>query len=78
MAAPRIRTRSLRPRPPTALANGRPEAEDTGFTGPARLGTRTKRLVKRIGSEDIAIIDHAGIDRVSGEDLRVVRFRARR
>ncbi|HEX8052285.1 MAG TPA: putative cytokinetic ring protein SteA [Thermoleophilaceae bacterium] len=68
MAAPRIRPRSLRPRPPAALANGRPEPA-TGFTGPARLGTRTKRLVKRIGPEDIAIIDHAGIDRVSGEDL---------
>jgi uncharacterized membrane-anchored protein len=68
MAAPRLRTRSLRPRPPAALANGRPERE-TGFTGPARLGKRTKRLVKRIGVEDVAIIDHAGIDRVSGEDL---------
>jgi uncharacterized membrane-anchored protein len=68
MAAPRIRSRPLRPRPPAALGNGRPEPE-TGFTGPARLGTRTKRLVKRIGPEDIAIIDHAGIDRVSGEDL---------
>ena len=68
MAAPRIRTRSLRPRPPAALANGGP-AHQTGFTGPARLGKRTKRLVKRLGPEDIAIIDHAGIDRVSGEDL---------
>jgi uncharacterized membrane-anchored protein len=34
-----------------------------------RLGKRTKRLVKRIGPEDIAVIDHAAIDRVSGEDL---------
>jgi uncharacterized membrane-anchored protein len=69
MAAPRIRTRSLRPRrTPAALANGA-GPEQTGFTGPARLGKRTKRLVKRLGREDIAIIDHAGIDRVSGEDL---------
>jgi uncharacterized membrane-anchored protein len=68
MAAPRIRTRSIRPRPPAALANGRPEP-DSGFTGPARIGKRTKRLVKRIGPEDVAIVDHAGIDRVSGEDL---------
>jgi uncharacterized membrane-anchored protein len=68
MAAPRIRTRSIRPRPPAALANGRPEP-DSGFTGPARIGKRTKRLVKRIGPEDVAIVDHAGIYRVSGEDL---------
>ena len=39
------------------------------FQGPARLGVRTKHLVKRLGPEDIAIIDHAGIDRVAGEDL---------
>jgi uncharacterized membrane-anchored protein len=34
-----------------------------------RLGKRTKRLVKRMGAGDIAVIDHAAIDRVSGEDL---------
>src|SRR5919199_306408 len=39
------------------------------FTGRVRLGKRTKRLVKRLGPEDIAVIDHAAIDRVSGEDL---------
>jgi uncharacterized membrane-anchored protein len=68
MAAPRIRPRPFRPRPPAALSNGHPDAE-SGFTGAVRLGKRTKRLVKRIGREDIAVIDHAGIDRVSGEDL---------
>ena len=68
MAAPRIRPRSLQPRPPAATANGR-HPDDLAFSGPARLGKRTKRLVKRIGPEDVAIIDHAGIDRVSGEDL---------
>jgi len=39
------------------------------FRGPARLGTRTKLLVKRLRPGDVAIIDHAGIDRVAGEDL---------
>jgi uncharacterized membrane-anchored protein len=34
-----------------------------------KLGKRTKRLVKRLGPDDIAVIDHAAIDRVSGEDL---------
>jgi uncharacterized membrane-anchored protein len=39
------------------------------FAGSVRLGKRTKRLVKRLGAGDIAVIDHAAIDRVSGEDL---------
>jgi uncharacterized membrane-anchored protein len=38
-------------------------------TGQARLGKRTKQLVKRLQPGDVAIIDHADLDRVSGEDL---------
>lgn len=38
-------------------------------TGPARLGRRTKELVRRLASGDIAIIDHTDIDRVSAEEL---------
>ncbi len=37
--------------------------------GTARLDKRTKDLVKRLGSDDIAIIDHIDIDRVSAESL---------
>lgn len=37
--------------------------------GTARLGRRTKHLVKRLERGDIAIIDHLDLDRVSGEDL---------
>jgi uncharacterized membrane-anchored protein len=37
--------------------------------GTARLGKRTKRLVKRLRRGDIAIIDHLDLDRVSAEDL---------
>jgi uncharacterized membrane-anchored protein len=48
--------------------NGSP-SEVREFAGPVRLGKRTKRLVKRLGPDDIAVIDHAAIDRVSGEDL---------
>src|SRR4051812_10412953 len=33
------------------------------FTGRVRLGKRTKRLVKRLGPDDVAVIDHAAIDR---------------
>ncbi len=37
--------------------------------GPARLGKRTKLLVRRLQPGDVAIIDHRDLDRVSGEDL---------
>src|SRR5215218_7224286 len=46
------------------MANGFVE-----FTGPARLDKRTKRLVRRLSSDDVAIIDHLDIDRVSAEEL---------
>jgi uncharacterized membrane-anchored protein len=38
-------------------------------TGHARLDRRTKNLVRRLGSNDIAIIDHTDLDRVSAEEL---------
>jgi uncharacterized membrane-anchored protein len=39
------------------------------FTGRARLDRRTKSLVKRLSADDIAIIDHTDLDRVSAEEL---------
>ena len=39
------------------------------YTGPARLDRRTKRLTQRLSHDDIAIIDHADLDRVSAEEL---------
>jgi uncharacterized membrane-anchored protein len=39
------------------------------FTGRARLGRRTKNLVSRLGPDDVAIIDHRDLDRVSAEEL---------
>jgi uncharacterized membrane-anchored protein len=38
-------------------------------SGVARLGKRTKTLVKRLKPSDVAIIDHEDLDRVSAEDL---------
>jgi uncharacterized membrane-anchored protein len=38
-------------------------------TGPARLGRRTKLLVRHIARGDVAVIDHLDIDRVSAEEL---------
>jgi uncharacterized membrane-anchored protein len=37
--------------------------------GIAKLDKRTKNLVKRLGPEDIAIVDHVDMDRVSAESL---------
>ncbi|MDY0088445.1 MAG: putative cytokinetic ring protein SteA [Coriobacteriia bacterium] len=39
------------------------------YVGKARLDKRTKDLVKRLGKDDIAIIDHVDMDRVSAEGL---------
>ena len=41
----------------------------TSVSGHARLGKRTKLLVRRLQPGDVAIIDHRDLDRVSGEDL---------
>ncbi len=40
-----------------------------GVAGPARLDRRTKTLARRLQPGDIAIIDHADLDRVSAEAL---------
>ncbi|CAN5350442.1 putative cytokinetic ring protein SteA [soil metagenome] len=39
------------------------------LTGPAKLDRTTKKLVKRLSADDIAIIDHIDLDRVSAEEL---------
>jgi uncharacterized membrane-anchored protein len=38
---------------------------------PVRLGKRTKDLVKRLELGEIAVIDHADLDRIAAEDLAV-------
>jgi uncharacterized membrane-anchored protein len=43
--------------------------DDAPLHGSARLGRRTKDLVKRLGPGDVAIIDHADIDRIAAEEL---------
>ena len=44
-------------------------ATDREVAGIARLGKRTKHLVKRLRPGDVAIVDHRDLDRVSAEDL---------
>ncbi len=39
------------------------------YQGTARLGRRTKDLVRRLGADDVAVIDHEDIDRVTAEAL---------
>ncbi len=39
------------------------------FTGAARLDRRTKNLVRRLSEDDVAIVDHADLDRLSAEEL---------
>jgi uncharacterized membrane-anchored protein len=42
---------------------------DAPIAGRARCGKRTKDLVKRLSSGDIAVIDHADLDRIAAEDI---------
>jgi uncharacterized membrane-anchored protein len=44
-------------------------ATATAIRGTARLGRRTKELVKRLRPSDIAVIDHRNLDRIAAEEL---------
>ncbi|HXD57156.1 MAG TPA: putative cytokinetic ring protein SteA [Thermoleophilaceae bacterium] len=68
MAVPRITRRAPRTGASRTSGNGR-HVIALDFEGKAKLGKRTKRLVKRLEPGDIAIVDHEGIDRVSADDL---------
>lgn len=47
-----------------------------GVVGTARVDQRTKTLVKRLHPGDIAVIDHADLDRVSADELRACKVAA--
>src|SRR3954452_11679752 len=69
MAAPRLTGRS-RARSARRTQELRAEPlREVASRGRARLGKRTKLLVKRLGPGDIAVIDHEDIDRVAADDL---------
>jgi uncharacterized membrane-anchored protein len=53
--------------PPAAQLDG--GVRERAVSGPARLGRRTKLLVRHLARGDIAVIDHLDIDRVSAEEL---------
>src|SRR5436190_15479332 len=69
MAAPRLTGRS-RARNGRRAQDLRAEmARESVHRGRARLGKRTKLLVRRLKPGDIAVIDHEDIDRVAADDL---------
>jgi uncharacterized membrane-anchored protein len=51
-------------------------ATATAIRGTARLGRRTKDLVKRLGPGDVAVIDHRNLDRIAAEELIACGVRA--
>lgn len=51
-------------------------ATATAIRGTARLGRRTKELVKRLGPGDVAVIDHRNLDRIAAEELVASGVRA--
>jgi uncharacterized membrane-anchored protein len=59
----RLRARGLLRR------NGQRPVPEAPIAGTARLGKRTKTLVKRLRPGDIAVIDHADVDRIAADDL---------
>lgn len=54
--------------------SGTPPAE--AIEGRARLGRRTKDLVKRLLPGEIAVVDHVNIDRIAAEELIATGVRA--
>jgi len=62
---------------PRSLLSRRNGAKlDGPIEGAARLGRKTKDLVKRLRPTDIAIIDHTNIDRIAAEELIATGVRA--
>jgi uncharacterized membrane-anchored protein len=51
-------------------------ATATVIRGTARLGRRTKELVKRLEPGEIAVIDHRNLDRIAAEELAACGVRA--
>ncbi len=54
---------------PALLSRRNGAAAEEAIHGTARLGRRTKDLVKRLRPGDVAVIDHLNIDRIAAEEL---------
>jgi len=58
-----------RRRLPALLGRRNGVRPDAPIEGTARLGARTKHLVKRLRPGEIAVVDHVDIDRIAAEEL---------
>lgn len=58
-----------RRRLPALLGRRNGGRADLSVEGTARLGDRTKHLVKRLRPGEVAVIDHADVDRIAAEEL---------
>jgi len=65
-----------RRRLPALLSRRSGPSSTAAVEGTARLGRRTKHLVKRLRPGDIAVIDHLNIDRIAAEELISTGVRA--
>jgi uncharacterized membrane-anchored protein len=54
---------------PALLSRRNGASTDSAIHGSARLGRRTKELVKRLRPGDVAVIDHVNVDRIAAEEL---------
>jgi uncharacterized membrane-anchored protein len=61
---------------PALLSRRNGASADEAIVATARLGRRTKHLVKRLGPGDVAVIDHVNIDRIAAEELIATGARA--
>jgi uncharacterized membrane-anchored protein len=58
-----------RRRLPALLGRRNGARADLAVEGTARLGERTKHLVKRLRPGEVAVINHVDIDRIAAEEL---------
>jgi uncharacterized membrane-anchored protein len=61
---------------PALLSRRNGASAGEAIQGTARLGRRTKDLVKRLYPGDVAVIDHVNIDRIAAEELIATGVRA--
>jgi uncharacterized membrane-anchored protein len=64
-----VATTSRRRLPALLGRRGATRTNPAPIVGTARLGGRTKHLVKRLHPGDIAVIDHVNVDRIAAEEL---------
>jgi uncharacterized membrane-anchored protein len=61
---------------PALLSRRNGASAEGSIAGTARLGRRTKELVKRLRPGDVAVVDHLNIDRIAAEELISTGVRA--